>query len=771
MRHKHEVSAEESDQETHPSEYQLKSYKEYVPFLIIYLILALIVFWPITLNITGTVAAGNPFITGSAGTGDVYQNLWNLWWVKYALFTIHAPIYFTPMLDYPIGASLVTQTLSPLSAIFSMPFQAISLGFAYNAVFFIGYALCGFFMFLLAYYLIGNKIAAFISGIVFEFSPFHMMHSLGGQLNWANIEFIPLFLLFFLILIRTRKRVAIVGLATSFLLLFFFGDPEQAIITIVAALIIFALSLLNKESRPNILNKKFLISVFSAAILAIILGFPLFLPLINGVLNGALSQANASNPLPGNLIWSDPLLSYFFPSPFNNIFSGIADSYYSIYAATAGPERVAYLGYSVLILVLLGLIHDVRKNGFRLASTWTVLGVMAAWLSLGPYIQMGNPPDATAVSGYIPGLYLLYSKLPIFNIVREPARFDVIVTLCLAVLAGLGFAELLRMLKSKNLDKITFYAVPVIAFIIILEYSGIPFSSAYVNEYFLHLNIPAGYAQIGSIPGNYTLMVLPSQETQTLKPELYLGTQMYYQTAFQKPLISGYTSRVNETEKNTRISIPLSISASQLESGQPFQYLSPITENYTDVTLFLLERYNIHFVSVIDSAYTTNELSILDKYLNRTFGRPFYQDNSTSIWAVNMAKAAAQENSIISYTSGGSWVYACGTYAFCNSTFNTFWWGSSLRVINISAPANKTKLAMSFTVVPYSSGATLAVYLNSDKHRLGISTLPEAITTYSLNLTLSPGMNQLFFISLNPSGQQPTTDFYIGIKNVTFFQR
>ena len=125
------------------------NYKEYLLLLIVYLAIALVLFWPSTLNITTTVPAGRVGVN-AAGTGDVYLFLWDLWWLKYSLFSLHTSPYFTQFLYYPVGASLATQTLSPLAGLFSIPLQWVSLGFAYNVILFINFMLSGFFMYLLA---------------------------------------------------------------------------------------------------------------------------------------------------------------------------------------------------------------------------------------------------------------------------------------------------------------------------------------------------------------------------------------------------------------------------------------------------------------------------------------------------------------------------------------------------------------------------------------------------------------------------------------------
>ena len=238
---------------SHLRDFISKNYREYLLLFAIYLIIALIIFWPVTLNITSTVAAGR-LGTSTAGTGDVYQNLWNLWWVGHALLQLHTSLYFTHLLFYPVGASLVTHTLSPLAGIASLIFQVAGLGFAFNVILFTNFALSGLFMFLLADYLIGNKYGAFIAGVAFEFSPFHMSHALFGQLNWTGIEFVPLFTLFLILMIRDRKLISAIGVSVSFVFMVFFGDPEQGIIMLLFATMLLFICLFNVADRKSIIS-------------------------------------------------------------------------------------------------------------------------------------------------------------------------------------------------------------------------------------------------------------------------------------------------------------------------------------------------------------------------------------------------------------------------------------------------------------------------------------------------------------------------------------
>src|SRR5271155_5508279 len=135
-------------------------YKIYFLVALIYLLLAFVRFDKIAANITTTVPGA---------TGDTFQNLWGLWWVGYALFHLHNGIYFTKLLFWPTGANLVYQTMSPIGSLLVYPLEIVSVPFAYNSLFFIGFVIAGVTTFILVDYLVKNKYAAFMAGVFFSF--------------------------------------------------------------------------------------------------------------------------------------------------------------------------------------------------------------------------------------------------------------------------------------------------------------------------------------------------------------------------------------------------------------------------------------------------------------------------------------------------------------------------------------------------------------------------------------------------------------------------
>jgi hypothetical protein len=757
-----------------PSDFVRGNYRKYLLPFAIYLFIALIVFWPVTLKITSTVAAGGPdFVT--AGSGDVYQNLWSLWWASYAVFNRHTSPYFTNLLFYPNGANLVTETLSPLAGIFSYIFQSISLGFAYNVVFFLGFVLSAFFMFLLADYIIKNKYGALIAGVVFAYSSFHMSHALAGHLQWTSIEFIPLFILFLLLMIKDKKLFSIFGTSVSFLLLVFFGDPEQGVITLIFVFALLIAKLSSQNGRKEIINRKFAMAALSALVITLIIGSPFFIPIANGIRHGALNLSSESSTLGSTIEWSDPLASFFLPSPYNNLFSTVSGSYASIYiSGIDSRERISYIGYTVMILAFVAIIEGIRKHKIRDLLLWLILGVVFALFSVGPYLLVGGVPSQLNVKNLLPGIYLLYKNIPLLNIAREPSRFDVIVTLCTAILAGFGFRAVAERMSISTIHKDNMYSVNYLALfvivLIVVECAGIPLTSSYIRDYYLNLAIPNGYYQIARVPGTFSVMILPILISVTGKPELYVGMSMYYQTAFERPIIGGYTTRENITDDYPRLNIPLSVEAASLQAGGLFAYVSPINENYSNLTLFFLSKYDTKFVSVINSAYNFTDTLILYDYLNSLFGSPIYTNNATSIWSVNNTVQNARNKSIVSYISQGNWTFGCSGLGpvFCNASQDTLWYGPNVRAINVSVPKNKTKLLMRFSAASLNDNVTLYLFLTSDKHELGAAKLSHNIVNYELNLTLNPGTSAIFFVAQNLTTATVNQTFDFGIRNITF---
>ncbi|MCL5412882.1 MAG: hypothetical protein M1569_00565 [Candidatus Marsarchaeota archaeon] len=725
----------------------------YVKVFAAYLIIALVMYWTVTLNITTRVVNG---------FGDVHQSLFNLWWVPYSMFVLHQSPYFTSLLYYPIGANLATQTLSPIAAILITPIYDLSPALGYNVLFFAGFALSGLFMFLLAKYLTKNNYASFIAGLIFAFSPAHIAQAI-AHLDWTMVEFIPAFILLYLLALREKNLKYAALAALSFVLLTFMGDIEQGLMTFFAAIILTILLVITE--RKEMLKISTLKSLAVIIVLVLLFASPIIAMLLPYVNSGAFAAAQQNSFVTSNMEWSDNLLSFFLPSHYNGIFQGLASSYSYIYQLTYKGiqyninvgERVSYLGYSVLFLAAVGVYFDYKNNRLRNLAIWLAIFIIFAWLAIGPYLQIGN-----TVTG-IPGIYVLYRSVPLLNIIREPGRMDFIATIALAIMAAFGFAHLIQ----KKDRKTAYKYLAVFTLIILIEYNGMPLTNPYISNSTTSAAVPKAYNEIGAIPGNFSVLILPALSNPSSTPNQFTGTATYYASILKKPIIGGYTSRENATQSLAVTSVPLTLSALYLESGYGLVYPSPILENYSNVTLLWLANYNTRFISVIRPAYNTTEQEQLLSYLASVFGQPAYMSNTTAVFSTQQALSANAGRSLVSYTIG-NWTPGydfCSPYAPCNSTLSELWFGNNPRGIMLYSPADQN-IVMSMSTFSFSSNTPLSVYLNNNP--AAVLSLGPNSTTYSINMTVPSGFSQILLYS-KQAAQTQYLDF--GVKNITFTRK
>jgi hypothetical protein len=143
--------------------------------------------WPTILHLTD----------GIPGDGfDGWQNYWNLWWVKQAILIKGTNPFFTDYLYPPTGVSLLFHTLNIFNGLWTLPIQlTFGLAPAYHSIVFLSFTLAGYGGYLLSLYTLvrlfpagrGLRLAAFVGGLVFTMSPFHLAHLLGHMQVFSMI--------------------------------------------------------------------------------------------------------------------------------------------------------------------------------------------------------------------------------------------------------------------------------------------------------------------------------------------------------------------------------------------------------------------------------------------------------------------------------------------------------------------------------------------------------------------------------------------------------
>ncbi|MDE1833313.1 MAG: hypothetical protein KGH58_02750 [Candidatus Micrarchaeota archaeon] len=762
---------EHANQAHHRKEGLVSRYKTHIISTAIYLLIALVMFYPIALHAT-TVTPG----TG----GDSYINLWSIWWVNYATFTLHTNIYYTNLIFWPFGVNLVYWTQTPVQALLSLPFQAVNLVFAYNVMLFVGFAVTGLGMFVLADYIVKNKYAAFIAGLIFTFSSVHIAQGL-AHIDFIQLEWIPLFVFFALRTLNGyRSYLNIAGMAVCFALATLMGVVEQSMMLLLVLILIVIAYLLYRNTRRLILSKNFLISMVLFFVIAFIIGSWNFVPIINSVLSpGGISVANGGNDIGHNMIWSTNLLSFFVPSFYNGVFYGLSGSsgIYNMLYSPDPTERVAYVGFLAIILGLFGIYRNWKDS-----RLWIAFAVIFGWLSLGPLLQIG--PYITG----IPTLYYLYHFIPLFNVMREPGRFNILLIMAVAILAAFGVKSLLERMGSAAGHAAARPAtralavIAVVSLIMLLESNAFSFGPGFTSHIATQVAVPQFYYAIANLTSNFSVLSLPALplKASAYMPEPYTGQATYYTYITHKPVIGGYIARVNQTNQVSLYDVPLIVQASNLDFYGKLNFSSPVTENYTNQTLLTLNNYQTGFVAVAKGAFNQSSLNKLEGYLFSVFGNPVYNDNTTIAFSTAAALNRSAYRSFVAYPSLPLWSSTSIAY---NGSYRTVWIPSGNGQMVVYAPyANSTAYNIGLaTGKPYLVNATIrfnaltnaqggagALYLAEPSANGGYSTIAAVNVTGRLapyvvrtQLVSGPRGNILFFA---PGSQ----NYVVALSNITF---
>ena len=149
---------------------------------------------------------------------DSGQFIWHFLHMWRAL-TGQADLFFSDQVFYPVGLQMVRQDWALTAALLALPFQLVGPLFALNMQILLAFAMCGYFAYLLARHLSGDRLFALMAGVIFAFCEFRMDKSF-GHINQANQQFVPLYLLFLVryFQVNSGRGLDAVGAAVCFYL-------------------------------------------------------------------------------------------------------------------------------------------------------------------------------------------------------------------------------------------------------------------------------------------------------------------------------------------------------------------------------------------------------------------------------------------------------------------------------------------------------------------------------------------------------------------------
>jgi hypothetical protein len=581
----------------------LSRYRVAAIVFVLYVILTIIFTYPVAFSANTFPGDG----------GDGYWFLWDLWTFKNAVFAHTNPL-FTPYIFYPVGVSLVFSTTSFFNAALSIPLQLLwDLPHAYTFLWLMSFVLSGFGAFLLVRYLGVSTKVAFVCGLIFMFSSYRFAHGM-AQLNMMTTEWTPFYALFFLKTLKAHKRSDPV-IAGLFLSLAAFSDFYYVIYLIAFSFLAAAYYFWTEKQRASfrILKRIGLTFVVFGALVS-----PLLIPMLQELLHGSYMYS----PYGWFFVYSADLVAFFIPSVYHPLLGPEVAPLYSHFVLANGgnlTEGTVFIGYVGLALSILAILKQ-RTNDVRF---WAVASGVFLVLSLGPELHANglvHVPSAVPYLFYNGTIHLPYAglwHLPVFSIARVPSRWDVMVTLCVAVLSGFGLQYLVS--RSQARARLGNVLCILCAGLILFEFLSVPYPTAPTA-------VPAFYENIASDPENYAIFEVAPRSTAQV---------MYYQTIHQKPLVNGYVSREPPGAQQFIETEPVARLLYHIQEIVP----GNVSTNTTGLDPSVLSSYDIKYVIVHRENLTPQQVYLVNMlFKNASKGAPIvYEHGPMIVYATSAA--------------------------------------------------------------------------------------------------------------------------------------
>lgn len=523
--------------------------------LIVYLITALIITWPLPRHLT-THAAG-------VGYGDTYMNLRQAWEAKEQLIRGHNPVHQT-RIAYPDGITSRMMWSTPLrwvpTMLLMLVFEPLT---AFNLWLIATLVLNGLTAYWLGMALSERHVpAALLGGLVFTAFPNMQGHLSVGHIDVLAMYGLPLFALAWwrVLFIRCdpvgagfqtcpnqdaatpgaaehRPEVArpydngwrvVIGGGFA-LALACLGLTSQIIYNVMPIVLftgLYALIWQRDALFPRGAVWHTWPAIRAAAMIAwggaILLIF--FGPLLTDAGRAEIDQLKET----GRVTFSMDLLAVVSPSPYGPLEDrDLVPDYARDVLGTNSAEGAAYVGIVALALVLIGVVTC------KAARPWLWVALGALLFALGPLLKWRDDPVVFRVENiesYVTLPWAALQDLPVLKDTRTPGRFGGAVALAWGALVSIGAGVALRRVRWQAVQ---FVVAVLLGVVILLEYQLFwPYStgSADQGDHFVQL------AQMDDVEAVYNYPALnPTAQMQA----------MYQQTIHGKPMVAGQLYRLS----------------------------------------------------------------------------------------------------------------------------------------------------------------------------------------------------------------------------------
>lgn len=679
----------------------------YLRALVIFIILSAILTYPLAFTSTSKLP----------GSEDIYQAVWYFWETGQAVHKFIndgslSSLEFTDTIFYPTGTPIIpfSMAYNQILAILLVPLIGAVL--TLNFLYFSSFVLSGFGAYLLVRHITNDEPASIISGIIYTFAPYHFEHAFVGHIGSVTMQWIPFCALFLLKMAETKKPVDAV-LAAVFFILVAASDMQYMVFMGTFIMLFFSYQFISgglKIQKRDILT----ILVFLAVSLVILI------PLNASSITTALSGDNFLKPGQSEAAGgSVDIFNFILPSVHHPVFgSWIQENYFDkINATRITWERVAFIGYTVLFLIV---FESIRERSKALLF-WQISAIFFALMSLGPILHIFGQ---TIFFGYeIPMPFKILSHIiPGLDNSRTPGRFEVLTLLSITVIAGQAITRIRKDIRSLHIDtksvqKLQTVIPLVIMTLIIFEYLSIPFVTS-------DPSMPEFYCSLAKEPGDFAILEIPA--TYNYSSGIMAE---YYQTIHNKKLVGGQLSRIPDSSRAFEKSMPFIHEITYPESPDDI-----FKQNISAIASPILNKYNIRYIVLHKNFMENDVFQKTNNFTSEGLGPTIYSDEQIVVYKVDRSSNAQFIEIGQNWNDRETWSGTPTRWMEDNAT------------IKIYSPEDKTAI-LSFSVLSFNNSRQLMVVTNDNPiYNKVIS--PEFIQV-NITVNLTKGDNVIRYIAIN----------------------
>ena len=666
-----------------------RKFVEHVSVVFVFSVLAVIITFPIILDFASEAAGFECY--------DKCHMMWRFWWTDFS-FENGLDFQHSDYIFYPDGTDIGGNVAYFTTFIGFLLVQLLDYVTAWNIIWFLGLVFGGYGCYLLANNFNKNYLSSIIAGIIFTFTTYHMAHSM-AHIGLSMIVWLPIFVLFLFKLLEKQSRYYSIMGGIIFLLVSLTHLYYSVFITMFS--IIFFVIYIFRQKKVS--NRTFTTNFSILLLIGLISTSALFFS------NYTSNDEFPDRTLSEHIEYSVSLENLILPTPMHTT-QKLSDNV----TTQLQIENFVFLGYSVIFLSALAVIRY-RQNHIWF---WVLICGIFLLMSFGPELKIFGQPTGIGMPDK-----LFYDTIPGWDEIRAPARFVVLANLALAVLTSYAVYGLIKDRFSSFKQQIILTSI--IGFVILFEFSMIPFSS-YTEP------IPSIYEEIKNDESKFAVLPVPIGGTGDgmlmSDPRI-----LYHQLHHEKPIYGGYGSRVSyETMEST-----------QTYFLNMFHMLGSnndvIKQDLAIHGLALFDYFDIKYVTLHKELTSLNReariTQLMSEILNENI--PIYEDSKMVVYKI------PKPNSLEPFLLLGSdWhhfkncrgeiekIYDCNARA---TTKN-----SEILIVN---PTN-SDMGITLNLVLSSAGnnKTMTVSVNNEKlNTFDIPTIPTNIRIE--NLILASGVN------------------------------